>query len=329
GLAGALLWVTSASLRRELTALPGYRLFPRVSAAAAAALVSLAVSLLWAAPRRRAAALGFLMALEAAAAFAVPQLSAPHAVRLDLAPVRYLDAHLGEQRFLTLGGDIAPLAPNYGSPLGLAELGVNDLPVPEAYASYLHTRLAPAADLTALALGEHQRAYAAAGVAYVLAPPGLAIGGLGPPVSRSATAVIYRLPGARALFSVLGGGPCRLFALSPTIARGVCATPAVVRWDELRLPGWQAVVNHGRVRLGTSGAVFSEVSLPAGRVSLTLTYLPPQAPLGLALGLLGLGVCATVAGRASRGQRRGRARQGDQRQGDDLDDALDARPDDR
>lgn len=319
---GALLWVNAAGLRDQLTGLPGYRLFPVVSVAAAAALVLVALAAVAARPRTGSAVLAAAIGLEAAVAFAVPQLSAPRSVRLDLAPVRFLAAQLGQQRFFTLGDPAEPLAPNYGSSLGLAELDVNDLPVPRAFAAFVRARLAPNAQpITFIGvpaylgasptpldwLRTRREAYASAGVAYVLAPAGMALPGLGVPVSLSPSAAIYALPGARPLFSVLRGGPCALQAISPTTARGSCAAPALVRWDELRLPGWQALVNDRRSGLAPSGGVFQQLRLPPGPVRLSLTYLPPQAPLGLGLGLLGAIASAAVGARtAVRARRAGR-----------------------
>lgn len=320
-LAGAVavaLWVSSATLRDLLRGLPGYPPFPMVSLAVAAVLLCLLLGLLWAPPPTAGAVLAVAIALEAAVAFAVPQLSAPRIERLDLAPVRFLDAHLGQQRFFTLGDPGEAVAPNYGSALGLAELDVNDLPVPRAFAAWVHTRLAPAAQPSLFIgvatskvaapsplaqLRSHEAAYAASGVAYVLAPDGMAVAGLGAPVSRGPSTSIYALARPRALFSVLRGGPCRLVATSPTTARGICAAPAVVRWIELRLPGWTAVENGHRVALAPSGAVFQQLDVPAGSVRLSLNYLPPQAPLGVGLGVVGLLVCAIVGDRARRRDR--------------------------
>lgn len=314
GVVAAVLWVDAATLRDMLQGLPGYSLFPNISLVVAALLLCLLLGLIWAPPPAGSTVLAVVIAVEAAAAFAVPQLSAPRRERIDLAPVRFLQTHLGEQRFFTLGDPNEPLAPNYGSALGLAELDVNDLPIPRAFAGFVHTRLAPAAQPTLFIgvptstlaapsplaqLRAHETAYAASGVAYVLVPSGMAAPGLGSPVSRSTSTSIYALPGPRALFSVLRGGPCLLQATSPTTARGTCAAPAAVGWNELRLPGWSAVVNDREVALAPSGAVFQQLDVPGGSVRLSLNYLPPQAPLGIALGVLGLLVCAVVAGVAT------------------------------
>ena len=65
--------------------------------------------------------------------FAVPLLSAPRPEKTDTALIQYLQDHIGLDRFATLG----PLQPNFGSQYGLAEINVNDLPVPKAFSAYI------------------------------------------------------------------------------------------------------------------------------------------------------------------------------------------------
>ena len=73
------------------------------------------------------------LAVEAAVLFAVPLLSAPRPEKTDGALVQYLQDHIGLARFATLG----PLQPDFGSLYDLAEINVNDLPVPKAFSSYI------------------------------------------------------------------------------------------------------------------------------------------------------------------------------------------------
>jgi hypothetical protein len=133
--------------------------------------------------RARGAALCAVVAIDALALFAVPQLSAPRAVKLDLLPVAYLRRHLGEGRFFTLG----PLQPNYGSYFGIGSANINDLPIPTPYSRYIHSRLdqyvnptvfvgdlggmrSPFFPTPAQELLRNLAGYRAAGASYVLAP---------------------------------------------------------------------------------------------------------------------------------------------------------------
>jgi hypothetical protein len=76
--------------------------------------------------------------------FAIPEASAPRSVRTDLAPVAFLQRHLGQSRFFTLG----PLKPNYGSYFGIGSLNINDVPVPSPFADYVRARLDQVVDPT-------------------------------------------------------------------------------------------------------------------------------------------------------------------------------------
>ncbi len=184
------------------------------------ALPALAV---WLGARRSrvsARALGGIVALDALLLFAAPTLSAVRGFRLDPGPVTYLQAHLGYQRFVTLG----PLQPNYGSYYGLAALNINDNPVPSLYAQFVHAKLDPYVRTTVFVgnsggdrppsapsprtvLLRYLKNYRAAGVAFVLAPtfqplppgqPGLTL------VQRTASTLIYRLSGAAPFMSAGG-----------------------------------------------------------------------------------------------------------------------------
>ncbi|HUD69588.1 MAG TPA: hypothetical protein VMQ40_05065 [Acidimicrobiales bacterium] len=71
--------------------------------------------------------------------FLVPILAWPRAVNYDTAPVAYLKAHLGTQRYYS----ISPIAPNYGTYYGVASLDASDLPVPKNWSNFVATRLNP------------------------------------------------------------------------------------------------------------------------------------------------------------------------------------------
>ena len=124
-------------------------------------------------------------------------LSAPRPTTPNTGAVTWLQGHLGTYRFATLG----PIQPNYGSYFGLAEVNVNELPLPEAWTNYVATRLdtntvpfeftggyrsdpagpAPAQELTTLT-----KYYEAVGVRYVVESAS----------GADSTGVVYPAPGS-------------------------------------------------------------------------------------------------------------------------------------
>ena len=100
------------------------------------------------------------------------------------------------------------MQPNYGSYFGISSLNVNDVPVPTAFAGYVASRLDQAVepDVFVGDLGggrpssapspeaellRNLDAYRAAGVAYVVTPPGRKLSAAFTLVLRSPTAWIY------------------------------------------------------------------------------------------------------------------------------------------
>jgi hypothetical protein len=151
----------------------------------AAILIAAAGAALVRDSRLRTFLLAVIVAGDALVLFAIPENSAPRGAQTDLAPVAFLQQHLGPSRFFTLG----PLQPNYGSYWGIGSLNINDVPVPSVFADYVHKHLDPVVDPTVFVgnygggrslfepspmqeLLKNLAAYRAAGVAYVLVPRG-------------------------------------------------------------------------------------------------------------------------------------------------------------
>jgi hypothetical protein len=244
--------------------------------------------------------LAALLALDALVLFAVPELSAPRAIQLDLSPVGYLKRHLGGSRFFTLG----PLAPNYGSYFGLESLNINDLPIPSTLEHYVHARLDQVVDPTVFVgnygglrpvfaaspeqeLERNLAGYRAAGVKYVLTPAGQAL----PQSPRGFTLVfrspstwIYRLAGAEPYITTTGG--CRVTASDSSSARVSCPASAVLIRRETDLPGWSATVDGRGAGIHRNGGLFQSIRVPAGTHQVRFSYLPPNIGWGL-LGLIG------------------------------------------
>ena len=143
-----------------------------------------------------------LVAVDAVAAFVVPELSAPRAVQVDGAPIAFLSSHLGTARFATTG----PITPNYGSYWGFGAIDAEGAPLPSTYTAYFRHRLNPAGDPAGIytptppsELLSHLAGFRAAGVRYVLAPPWRPL----PPAPGSLTLVLSPLLLVSLLLSVV------------------------------------------------------------------------------------------------------------------------------
>lgn len=258
--------------------------------------------------RRAAAFAAGAVAGEALVLFAAPFASAPRPAPVDLAAVRYLQAHVGLDRVTTLG----PLHPNFGSMFQIPEIGVSDLPVPSAYTSYVHSHLAtnlgtlpftgtttahPAEGGPGQQLTEHLQAYEAVGVRYVLVgasgtdvtgrpwpPPSLAA--VVRPVYRDPTVVIYELPHPAPHFST-SGSPCTVTATSFNRVETRCARRATLHVLSLWMPGWSATVNGSPLPVRRDG-IFQQVALPAHEAVVRLDFTPPAGDASLLVAFVGL-----------------------------------------
>lgn len=238
-------------------------------------------------PRARGAVLAAVLAIDALAMFIVPELSAPRAATIDYAPVRYLQSHLGTGRAFTLG----PMAPNYGSYWGLAQLNVNDGAALQNFETYVRTRLDPDNVATlftgtyggppntptspATELVTHLAGYQAASVSYVLSAPNLPI-----PhtpsltlVAKTPTAWIYRLAGGAPLFDT-PGSHCRTTPHNVTSATVDCTTAGTFVYHETTQPGWSATID-GRSVTDRAAGLFQSVHIPPGRHTVSFDYQPP------------------------------------------------------
>ena len=267
--------------------------------------------------RVRVVVAALLVVADAFVLFALPEASAPRHVRLDLAPVRYLQSHLGNERFFTLG----PLQPNYGSYFGISELNINELPVPRAFADYVHRRLDQIVAPTALVgnlgggrpvgaaspdqeLVRNLDGYRAAGVTYVLAPAGQS---LPAPaftlVLRTPTTWIYHLAGAA---PYLGAPGCAVVAETRTSARTTCRKPTRLVRRETDYPGWSARIDGRATPIRRVDGLFQAITIPAGSHVVTFAYAPRQiewAYAAFAAGILSLLVPGLVSRRKDRRER--------------------------
>jgi hypothetical protein len=298
--AGALAIVAVAALGARPLAHQlrgGFDRHPYLAASAAwgaAVIVAVAATAVVRDPRLRIRVASFLVVADALVLFALPQASAPRSVEVDLAPVRFLQTHLGTSRFFTLG----PLQPNYGSYFGIASLNVNDLPVPSAFASYVRTRLDNAVDPSVLVGNEgggrpasapsparellsNLPGYRAAAVAYVLTP-------LDEPlpqsrttftqVFRSPTTRIYRLAGAKPYFTA--SRACSVRPESREAAELSCPAATLLIRRETDLPGWRSKIDGRSARIQRVDGLFQGVTVPAGTHRVTFDYASPHVGWG-------------------------------------------------
>lgn len=246
--------------------------------------------------RRALSAAGGIVVLDAVLMFGVPVLSSPTPHPVDLAVVRYLQHNLGLQRFATLG----PIQPNYGSYFGIAQVNINDVPIPTAYSHYISRHLDtnvqpvnftgsvtenPAGTSAGEELTNHLADYEAIGVKYVVEflsgldstghpwpPPQLSDVKL---VYTDALTRVYRLPAPAPLF-VSKGARCSLQPLDWDTVTASCPSHALLIRHELSMPGWSATVDNRGAAVGTTRGVFQIVSLPAGTSTVRFTFAPPH-----------------------------------------------------
>jgi hypothetical protein len=263
--------------------------------------------------RRRGALLAAVVALDALALFMAAELSAPRSVVVDSAPAAILRGHLGNARFFTLG----PLQPNYGSYFGISSLNINDIPIPQSFADYVHARLdqtvnptvfvgnlggarSPFAPSPAQQLIRNLAAYRQAGVAYVLTAAGQRLpqsAGTFQLVYRTPSTWIYHLAGAAPYFSTTGSR-CRTTPDGRDAVRLSCPAPTVLVRRETDFPGWSARVDGHSVAVGRADGLFQAVAVGAGEHRVTFGYAPPNILWGALAFLAGcLALLATAVRR--------------------------------
>jgi hypothetical protein len=269
------------------------------------------------------------VAAEAAVLFAVPSLSAPRPAPSDVALVNFLQRHLGLSRFATLG----PIQPNFGSFFGLAEINVNDLPVPKDFTNYLQrslddntdpliftgtTTTDPTGPGPAQELTRHLAAYEAAGVKFVVTPAtGMDVtgspwppAGLTPAPHRvyaDSVADVWRLPSSTSFFTT-SGAPCTTQPAGSAAVTVTCSGPAVLHRLELPMPGWHAQAGTAGATIRTSGP-FQSVAVGSGKTRVSFTFTPPYGNAALVAALVGMAcILSSFAGAWWRRRRPGRSR---------------------
>jgi hypothetical protein len=278
--------VTATMLAVVAVAALGARSLPHhhylALAAVWGALVVLAVAAV-----RQVWLVALIVAVDAFVLFVLPQASAPRSVEVDRAPVEFLQRQLGTSRFFTLG----PLQPNYGSYFGIGSLNVNDVPVPSAFARYVHARLDDVVDPMVFVgndgggrprsapspgqeLLRNLPAYRAASVAYVLTPAGQPLR-RNPAFTlalRTPSTRIYRLAGTTPYFTATG---CAVESGARDSARLSCPHPARLVRRETYLRGWSARIDGRPASVQRFDGLFQTVAVAAGTHRISFSYSPP------------------------------------------------------
>jgi len=248
--------------------------------------------------------LPLIMAVDVLVMFVVPQLSAPRSASIDMAPVNYLKANLGVQRFYSLGS----IMPNYGSYFGIASINTNDLPVAQNWANYvlknLNPNVSPTDGFTGIdrvnpngitpvqAFLANMPNYGKVGVKYVIVSKALLLPAQAAAdnltlVFNDAYYDIYQLPSTTPYFSV-SDGSCTLTPLSRAEVTADCAQPSTLVRSELYMKGWQATDGSKKLTITQSGPLFQQVKLPAGKSDVVFSFAPPHIELATAAMIFGL-----------------------------------------
>ena len=242
--------------------------------------------------------------VEAAVLFAAPLLSAPRPEKTDAALVHYLQDHIGLARFATLG----PLQPNFGSFYDLAEINVNDLPVPKAFSGYITRSLDdnvdpliftgaavtdPGGPTPAEEMATHLAAYEGAGVKFVVTAataadsPWPATEAPAPRrVYADTFADVWQLPTTTPFFSA-SGASCHIQPRGIAVVQMTCTGPATLHRLELHMPGWHARDASGPLTVRTSGP-FQSVRVGAGTHVIQFSFIPRFGVVSLFAALLGV-----------------------------------------
>lgn len=238
--------------------------------------------------RFRALCVGAVAVAEACVLFAVPLFSWPAHEGIDSRLVHYLAAHVQPYRFAGVG---VP-TPNLGTLIGVGQLDMVDLPVPDPWTTFAH-RLDPAENPTTFTGQHHPRAglldtdalaerdvplYERLGVRYLVADHGALQFGRHSHVVAVYTDrrfVIWRLPHPTAIARAPGCGVRELADFDYTVN---CRHASVLSITEIDFPGFTATLDGRAAALLDRGGL-DAVLVPAGHSDVELAYLPPGVPL--------------------------------------------------
>jgi hypothetical protein len=300
----AVLAVTASSVNRGVVISGQLRLFhAALDAIPFVSLALLLAGILLLRGRWRASFVAVVVIGESVLLFAAPMVVAPSSLTVNFASVHFLQANLGQYRYM----DIGVLYPNWGSEYGVSSLAANDLPLPLSFVNYAQDNLYPGiqppnafsvhAIYSQIAMEQqiatHLQAYEDASVKYLLTrtrtrlAPQLAAVGV-KKVWSDLTVTIYSLPNPRPFFST-DSSSCTVSSASFTEAKVNCPTSGstLVR-SEQSMKGWTVTVNGHPAPITTVDTVYQQIEVPQGTSTVEFTFLPPHERLAVILGLAAL-----------------------------------------
>jgi Bacterial membrane protein YfhO len=240
-----------------------------------------------------------LVGAEAVLFFAIPSFSAARSYQPDGQLVAFLKDQARKSADGTDLGRIYSLNarpdPNYGSYYNVATLGSAGLPQPTVWKDYINRDLAPGvipnrlgvsalASSQTSAFEQHVAGYQNAAVEYVIADPSYRVpaklSNVLVPYRTTATAVIYRLQGAKPYAGDVSGN-CTVAARSRTSFTVTCGQPSTFVRREADFDGWSATVNGKNAAIQPFDEAFQSVQLPAGTSTVRFSYVPRGGNIAL------------------------------------------------
>jgi hypothetical protein len=262
--------------------------------------------------RWRASFVAVVVIGESVLLFAAPMVVAPSSLTVNLAPVHFLQANLGQYRYM----DIAVLYPNWGSEYGVSSLAANDLPLPRSFVNYVQDSLYPGIQppnafsvhaiysqtIMEQQIATHLQAYEDASVKYLLTRtrtrlvPQLTAVGV-KKVWSDLTVTIYSLPDPRSFFST-GSSSCTMSSTSFSEASVNCPTGAsTLLRTEQSMKGWTVTVNGHPAKITTVDTVYQQIKVPQGQSTVAFSFEPPHEYVAVLAGVAALlALIAAVVG---------------------------------
>jgi hypothetical protein len=297
--------VTASSVNRGVVLSGQLRLYHgALDAIPFVSLALLVAAMLFLRGRWRTGFVAAVMVGESVLLFAAPMAVAPSSLTLNLAPVRFLQANLGQSRYM----DVAILYPNWGSEYGISSLAANDLPLPLTFVNYVQSSLFPGIQppnafsvhgtaftqtVMEQQIATHLRAYEDASVKYLLTrtktplAPQLAAEGV-KKVWSDRSATIYALPDPRPFFSTASSS-CTVVSTSLTEATVNCPKgKSTLLRTEQSMTGWTASVNGRPAAITTVDTVYQQIKVPKGTSTVEFSFLPSHERLAVFVGFAAL-----------------------------------------
>ena len=300
------------SVVHQLYLAPHHRLWMALSIAWSLGGVAVLVACIFFFKKYLKFLLPLIIMVDALVMFMAPQLSAPRSTVVDLKPVKFLQANLGNSRFYSIGY----IMPNYGSYYGISSINTNNEPIAKSWHTYIKKSLNPNVQPSQMFTGidmldpkgptpieaffANLPAYENVSVKYLAVRNTIEL-----PDSAQQNPLklvysdkfynIYQLPNPKPFFQDKDGS-CKVTSSTKYSASANCSKPSQLIKREVYMPGWTANINGKVVPVESkSNGLFQQVTIPKGQSSIKFNYTPPYINLayiafGAGLVLLGYAV---------------------------------------